>query len=216
MDKLTKGALLATIGLLVIITLYLGKGWLAGRSERIKAEQENNNLRRQVIVEREQLSADALKMREDFDRLRNESDAKLAAEIESLRKEVSARSAEADADFSALEAEKEALLESIRRKKDEEAAELTEEQRKISEAPAIAKIEAVDGGKGFVIINAGSAKGLESGVRFNIRRDKFIVGEIEITKVIDEGKSFADIDSAKIPQGLSIRMGDDVVSHPIY
>ena len=172
-------------------------------------------MRQQVLNERK-LSEDSLKLREDFDRLRSESDAKLAEEIATLRKEVSANSAAADADLSALEAEKEALLESIRRKKEEEAAELTEEQRKITEAPAIAKISAVDGGQGFVIINAGSAKGLESGVRFNIRRDKFIVGEIEVTKVIDEGKSFADIDSAKIPQGLSIRLGDDVVSHPIY
>ncbi len=213
MDKLTKGALLATISLLVIVTLYLGKGWLAGRADKVKAEQENANLRQQVIDEREQLSADSLKMREDFDRLRNESDAKLAAEIESLRKEVSANNAEADADLSALKAEKDALLESVRKEKEEE---LTAEQKKITEAPAIARIEAVDGGKGFVIINAGSAKGIESGIRFNIRRDKFIVGEIEITKVIDEGKSIADIDSAKIPQGLSLRQGDDVVSHPIY
>ena len=215
MDKLTKGALLATIGLLVIVSLYFGKGWLEGRADRLKAEEENTDLRQQVLNERK-LSEDSLKLREDFDRLRSESDAKLAEEIATLRKEVSANSAAADADLSALEAEKEALLESIRRKKEEEAAELTEEQRKITEAPAIAKISAVDGGQGFVIINAGSAKGLESGVRFNIRRDKFIVGEIEVTKVIDEGKSFADIDSAKIPQGLSIRLGDDVVSHPIY
>jgi hypothetical protein len=216
MDKLTKGALLATIGLLVIVTLYLGKGWLEGRSEMIKASQENTDLRQQVLDEQKEMSANELKMRDDLNRLRNESDAKLAAEIASLRKEVTAQSDEANADLSALEAEKEALLESIRKKKAEEEEALTEEQRKISEAPAIAKIEAVDGGKGFVIINAGSAKGLESGVRFNIRRDKFIVGEIEITKVIDEGKSIADIDSAKIPQGLSIRLGDDVVSHPIY
>ncbi|MCP4848189.1 MAG: hypothetical protein GY899_09620 [Verrucomicrobiaceae bacterium] len=213
MDKLTKGALLATIGLLVIVTLYLGKGWLAGRADKLKADQENANLRQQVIEERNQLSADTLKMREDLDRLQSESDAKLAAEIESLRKEVSVNRAESDADLSALKAEKQALLESVRKEKEEE---LTAEQRKITEAPAIAKIEAVDPGKGFVIINAGSAQGIESGVRFNIRRDKFIVGEIEITKVIDEGKSIADIDGAKIPQGLSLRQGDDVVSHPIY
>lgn len=216
MDKLTKGSLLAAIGLLVVVSLLFGKGWLESRAVVEKAELENINLRQQVLDERKQLSADSLKMREDLDRLRNESDARLAEQIATLRNEVSANSAAADADLLALEAEKEALLESIRLKKENEAAELTAEQRKITEAPAIAKVEAVDGGKGFVIINAGSAKGLESGVRFNIRRDKFIVGEIEVTKVIDEGKSIADIDSAKIPQGLSIRLGDDVVSYPIY
>ena len=212
MDKLTKGALLSTIVLLVIVSLYLGKSWLEGKAGMLKAQEENNNLRQQVIDER---NDNETRSQED-ERLRKEADAMLAGQIEALRKEVSESNAAADADLSALEAEKKALLESVRRKKEEEAAELTEEQRKISEAPAIAKIAAVDGGKGFVIINAGSAKGVESGVRFNIRRDKFIVGEIEISKVIDEGKSIAEIDGAKIPQGLSIRLGDDVVSHPIY
>ena len=212
MDKLTKGALLSTIILLVIVSLYLGKSWLEGKAGMVKAQEENNNLRQQVIAER---NDNETRLQED-ERLRKEADAMLAGQIEALRKQVSESNAAADADLSALEAEKKALLESVRRKKEAEAAELTEEQRKISEAPAIAKIAAVDGGKGFVIINAGSAKGVESGVRFNIRRDKFIVGEIEISKVIDEGKSIAEIDGAKIPQGLSIRLGDDVVSHPIY
>ena len=212
MDKLTKGALLSTIILLVIVSLYLGKSWLEGKAGMLKAQEENNNLRQQVIDER---NDNETRSQED-ERLRKEADAMLAGQIEALRKQVSESNAAADADLSALEAEKKALLESVRRKKEAEAAELTEEQRKISEAPAIAKIAAVDGGKGFVIIDAGSAKGVESGVRFNIRRDKFIVGEIEISKVIDEGKSIAEIDGAKIPQGLSIRLGDDVVSHPIY
>ena len=212
MDKLTKGALLSTIILLVIVSLYLGKSWLEGKAGMVKAQEENNNLRQQVIAER---NDNETRLQED-ERLRKEADAMLAGQIEALRKQVSESNAAADADLSALEAEKKALLESVRRKKEAEAAELTEEQRKISEAPAIAKIAAVDGGKGFVIIDAGSAKGVESGVRFNIRRDKFIVGEIEISKVIDEGKSIAEIDGAKIPQGLSIRLGDDVVSHPIY
>ena len=212
MDKLTKGALLSTIGLLVIVSLYLGKSWLEGRAGILKTQEENDNLRQQVIDER---NDNEMRLKED-ERLRKEADAMLADQIEALRKQVSESNAAADADLLALEAEKKALLESIRKKKEAEAAELTEEQRKISEAPAIAKIAAVDGGKGFVIIDAGSAKGVESGVRFNIRRDKFIVGEIEISKVIDEGKSIAEIDGAKIPQGLSIRLGDDVVSHPIY
>mgnify|MGYP001196311911 FL=1 len=212
MDKLTKGALLSTIGLLVIVSLYLGKSWLEGKAGILKTQEENDNLRQQVIDER---NDNEMRLKED-ERLRKEADAMLADQIEALRKQVSESNAAADADLSALEAEKKALLESIRKKKEAEAAELTEEQRKISEAPAIAKIAAVDGGKGFVIIDAGSAKGVESGVRFNIRRDKFIVGEIEISKVIDEGKSIAEIDGAKIPQGLSIRLGDDVVSHPIY
>ncbi len=216
MDKLTKGALVATIGLLVIVTLYMGKGWLEGTEERKKAELENNNLRQQVLDDRKQVTANERKMQDNFDRLRQEGDAKLAAEIATLRKEVDLKAAATSANLSALEAEKEAILESVRKKKEEESKALTAEQRKIREAPAIAKIKAVDGGKGFVIIDAGSAKGVESGVRFNIRRDKFIVGEIEITKVVDEGKSFADIDSAKVPQGLSIRPGDDVVGHPIY
>jgi len=216
MDKLTKGALVATIGLLVIVSLYMGKGWLEGKAEAQKAELENSNLRQQVIDERKQVTDNERKLQDDFDRIRQEGDAKLAAEIAKLRSEVDVKAAAASADLFALEAEKEAILESIRRKKEEESKALTTEQRKIREAPAIAKIAAVDGGKGFVIIDAGSAKGVESGVRFNIRRDKFIVGEIEITKVVDEGKSIADIDNAKIPQGLSIRPGDDVVSYPIY
>lgn len=216
MDKLTKGALVATIGLLVIVSLYMGKGWLEGKAEAQKAELENSNLRQQVIDERKQVTANERKLQDNFDRIRQEGDANLAAEIAKLRKEVDVKAAAASADLSALEAEKEAILESIRTKKEEESKALTAEQRKIREAPAIAKIAAVDGGKGFVIIDAGSAKGVESGVRFNIRRDKFIVGEIEITKVVDEGKSIADIDNAKIPQGLSIRPGDDVVGYPIY
>jgi seryl-tRNA synthetase len=207
MDKLTKGALLSTIALLIIVSLYLGKGWLEGRADMEEEKQKLDDLTDQLLDERKDNDA---------------ADAKLAGQIEALRKQMSTKSAAAEGKVAALQAEKEmleaenkAIVEGIRSNEDE-VVELTEEQRKISEAPAIAKIAAVDGGKGFVIIDAGSAKGLESGVRFNIRREVFIVGEIVIDKVTGEGNSIANIDGDKIPQGLSIKIGDDVVSHPIY
>ena len=121
MDKLTKGALVATIGLLVIVTLYMGKGWLEGTEERKKAELENNNLRQQVLDDRKQVTANERKMQDNFDRLRQEGDAKLAAEIATLRKEVDLKAAATSANLSALEAEKEAILESVRKKKEEES-----------------------------------------------------------------------------------------------
>ena len=208
MDKLTKGALLSTIVLLIIVSLYLGKGWLEGRADMEEEKQKIDDLTEQLLDERKDNDA---------------ADAKLAGQIEALRKQMSTTSAAAEGKVAALQAETEmleaenkAIVEGIRRGNEDEEVELTEEQRKIREAPAIAKIAKVNGGQGFVIIDAGSAKGLESGVRFNIRRDVFIVGEIVIAKVTGEGHSIADIESDKIPQGLSIRIGDDVVSHPIY
>ena len=71
-------------------------------------------------------------------------------------------------------------------------------------------------GLGFVVIDAGSSKGIEEGSRFNIRRDKFIVAEVEIYKVENADSSIGNIDSTKKPPGISIRKGDEIIGHPIF
>ena len=130
MDKLTKGALLSTIALLIIVSLYLGKGWLEGRADMEEEKQKLDDLTDQLLDERKDNDA---------------ADAKLAGQIEALRKQMSTKSAAAEGKVAALQAEKEmleaenkAIVEGIRSNEDE-VVELTEEQRKISEAPAIAK-----------------------------------------------------------------------------
>jgi cell shape-determining protein MreC len=138
--------------------------------------------------------------------------------VGAFEKQMKSASSDAANDLKAVKAERaqlsETIAKTIREKK--EAEELTPLQKKIREAPAIGKVIAVKEGLGFVVINAGSSKGIEEGSRFNIRRDKFIVAEVEINEVVDADNSIGNIDSSKQPPGISIRKGDEVIGHPIF
>ena len=138
--------------------------------------------------------------------------------IAELREEMKAASDVAAKDLAAVKAERAQLSETIANtiREKEESEELTPLQKKIREAPAIAKVIDVNEGLGFIVINAGSSKGIEEGSRFNIRRDKFIVAEVEIYKVENADSSIGNIDPAKKPPGISIRKGDEVIGYPIF
>ena len=112
------------------------------------------------------------------------------------------------------ETERETIAEKL--KGQEQTQELTPMQKKIKDAPAIAKVIAVKEGLGFVVIDAGSSKGIEKGTRFNIRRDKFIVAEVEINEVVDGSNSIGNIDADKKPPGINIREGDEVIGYPVF
>ena len=124
----------------------------------------------------------------------------------------------AAADLEAVRAERAQLTQTIAKKLDNQkkTEELTPMQKKIRDAPAIAKIIAVKEDLGFVVINAGSSRGIEKGTRFNIRRDKFIVAEVEIGEVVDSTNSIGNIDADKKPPGINIREGDEVIGYPVF
>jgi hypothetical protein len=87
---------------------------------------------------------------------------------------------------------------------------LTEEQRYVAAAPAIAKVSEVHSDLGFVIVDSGSRRKLEKGMNFALRHDGFLVGRIKITEV-DENSAVGDLVSKSVPDGVAIEKNDDVI-----
>lgn len=88
---------------------------------------------------------------------------------------------------------------------------LTSTQQLVLAAPAIAKIKTVVKDQGFLILDAGSKKGLAKGQKFQVRRDSAILAKIAIADTIEEEEAVADIDLASIPAGVSIEPGDEII-----
>lgn len=88
---------------------------------------------------------------------------------------------------------------------------LTAAQQQVLAAPAVAKIKTVVKEQGFVILDAGSKKGLAKGQKFHVRRDSAILASIAIADTIEEEEAVADIDLASIPAGVSIEPGDEII-----
>ena len=184
MDKLTKSILgitvtVTVIGVVCIMSLVMKLSEEQNKTADLIGQINEQNATRQddrvSVVEKQMNDALAEQQKENDKR------------ITQLREEIKATSNAAAKDLEAVKAERaqlsETIAKSVREKK--EAEELTPLQKKIREAPAIAKVSDVNEGLGFVVINAGSSKGIEEGSRFNIRRDKFIVAEVEIDKVVE-------------------------------
>lgn len=87
---------------------------------------------------------------------------------------------------------------------------LTQQQRLVAAAPAIAKVSEYQPQYGFVVVTAGAARKLEKGMAFALRHDGFLVGRIKITEVEDDSAVGA-LDPKSIPDGVSIEKGDDVI-----
>lgn len=218
MDKLTK----IILGITVTVTV-IGVVCVMSLVMKLSNEKEKNaNLVGQINDENTTRQDDRVgaveklmvQQQAENDKQQIENDKRIAE----LREEMNSASSDAAKDLEAVKAERaqlsETIANTIREKK--EAEELTPIQKKIREAPAIGKVTDVKEGLGFVVINAGSSKGIEKGSRFNIRRDKFIVAEVEINEVVDADNSIGNIDSSKKPPGISIRKGDEVIGHPIF
>jgi len=211
MDKLTK----IILGITVTVTV-IGVVSIMSLVMKLSDEKEKNaNLVGQINDENTTRQDDRVGA---VEKLMVQQQAENDKQIAKLREEIKVASIESANELEAVKAERAQLTETIaatvREKK--EAEELTPLQKKIREAPAIGKVTDVKEGLGFVVIDAGSSKGIEKGSRFNIRRDKFIVAEVEINEVVDADNSIGNIDSSKKPPGISIRKGDEVIGHPIF
>lgn len=217
MDKLTKiilgvGAGLVVLGVVCIMSLMMKLSVKKEENRQLSDQIKADNVARQDdkvgAVEKQMLEALAKQQLENDKRM------------EALRVEMKATASSASADLKAVKEERAQLSETIAknlREKEEKLEEkLTPLQKKIRDAPAIAKVIAVKEGLGFVVIDAGSAKGIEKGSRFNIRRDVFIVAEVEINDVVDADNSIGNIDSSKSTPGISIRTGDEVIGYPVF
>ncbi|MDC0047741.1 hypothetical protein OAL09_00195 [Verrucomicrobia bacterium] len=215
MDKLTKSILGITITITVIGVVCVISLLMKLKDEKDKTAGLIGEINVQNAARQDDRLGDVEKqMKDALAQQQIENDKRIAE----LREEMNSASSDAAKDLEAVKAERaqlsETIANTIREKK--EAEELTPLQKKIREAPAIGKVIAVKEGLGFVVINAGSSKGIEEGSRFNIRRDKFIVAEVEINEVVDADNSIGNIDSSKKPPGISIRKGDEVIGHPIF
>ncbi|MEC7357789.1 MAG: hypothetical protein VYC09_05045 [Verrucomicrobiota bacterium] len=215
MDKLTKGILgitvtVTVIGVVCIMSLVMKLSDEKDKTASLIGEIKEQNTARQD----DRVGAVEKQMKEALAQQQVENDKRIAE----IREEMKSASSSAAKDLEAVKAERAQLSETIAKtlRDKKEAEELTPLQKKIREAPAIGQVTAVKEGLGFVVINAGSSKGIEEGSRFNIRRDKFIVAEVEINEVVDADNSIGNIDSSKKPPGISIRKGDEVIGHPIF
>ena len=82
-------------------------------------------------------------------------------------------------------------------------------QVKIKSLPSIAKIKSFNADYGFVELDAGKNKNLETGMPFAIRRDAMIVGRVKIGETIEDGSSIADVNSVVL--GVVLQAGDEII-----
>ncbi len=212
MDKMTKIILASAIGITLIGVVFI-MGLVMKLST---ATTENSNLVKQITDQNSSIKDNNAEVEKQMNAALNKQKLENDLRIDQLRKEMKTATDSAAADLEAVKAERAQLTETIAEKLKKKEDELTPLQKKIREAPAIAKVVAVKEALGFVVIDAGSAKGIEKGSRFNIRRDKFIVAEVEIDEVVDSSNSIGNIDIDKKPPGINIREGDEIIGYPVF
>ena len=212
MDKMTKIILASAIGITLIGVVFI-MGLVMKLST---ATTENSNLVKQITDQNSSIKDNNAEVEKQMNAALNKQKLENDLRIDQLRKEMKTATDSAAADLEAVKAERAQLTETIAEKLKKKEDELTPLQKKIREAPAIAKVVAVKEALGFVVIDAGSAKGIEKGSRFNITRDKFIVAEVEIDEVVDSSNSIGNIDIDKKPPGINIREGDEIIGYPVF
>lgn len=93
----------------------------------------------------------------------------------------------------------------------DEPPPLTPQQRVLMGLPVIARITKVVDDQGFVVINAGTAKGLSTGMRFDVRRDASLVGRLVVSDTVEEEEAIADVVQSSVPIGILLKEGDELV-----
>jgi len=220
MDNLTKGALGATAVLaLGAVGFGFAKMTKDSNDRAERAEEANAALMQQITDDRKQREDDkAAEMQRQMAAQKEATEAQLAA----LRAEMAANAKTVAEERRIMEAERAQLTETIADTVgkggaiSEADAEMNAMQKKILEAAAIGKVVQVNEEFGFVVVGAGSANGMQPEQKYNVRRDMFIVGEIQIASVEDEKHSVGNIVPGSTQPGLSLRAGDELISHPIY
>ncbi|MEN3941824.1 hypothetical protein WJU23_11065 [Prosthecobacter sp. SYSU 5D2] len=89
---------------------------------------------------------------------------------------------------------------------------LTPLQKQVLAAPAVATVKTVVREQGFIIIDAGSAKGLVKGQKFEVRRANAILARVTLTDAIEENEAVADLDFSSIPAGVNLEPGDELIA----
>lgn len=87
---------------------------------------------------------------------------------------------------------------------------LTPRQRQIAAAPSLAEVKHYEKDYGFVAITAGTARKIEIGMGFAIRRGNAIIARVKVTEV-EDGSAVASVDSRSVPPGVIIEVGDEVI-----
>ncbi len=90
---------------------------------------------------------------------------------------------------------------------------LNEKQLRLKNLPAIAKVKTFNEQHSFVVIDAGTNRGLEKGMKFSVRRDAMLIGKAVIGETVDNAESVADIDPKSIPVGVVLQAGDELVQY---
>ena len=84
-------------------------------------------------------------------------------------------------------------------------------QVKIKNLAVVARIKNYDEKHGFVELDAGKNRQLETGMVFDIRRDAVLVGKVTIGETVEEAVSIADVDLKSVPLGVVLKKGDEIV-----
>jgi hypothetical protein len=93
-----------------------------------------------------------------------------------------------------------------------ESGELTTTQKRIKEAPSIAKIQQYLPDQGFAVIDAGTARGLKTGQTYAVRRGHFIVAKkVEVGETVEESQAILGVNASSLPPGETLRPGDEVI-----
>lgn len=203
---------LSIVSLAVTLVLFLAAIFLGvqNRAETVRNRERIEALQKQMdtqapsagpSVEAELIAARAAEA--------EKTNAQVAAEavIEGKDREIEALKAQLEAQA----AEAATLNDKVDEIQGVATQPLTEMQRKIGSMPAIAKVLEVVKEGGFVILNAGRNRRLETGAEFYIRRGHYIIGKLTIGSTVEEAQCVADVDPASVPAGYHVEAGDDVI-----
>lgn len=91
-------------------------------------------------------------------------------------------------------------------------AGLSDSQRRIQEAPAIATVQQYLPDQGFAVIDAGSARGLKTGQVYAVRRGPYIIAKkVEVGETVEESQSVIGVNASALQPGESLKPGDEVI-----
>ena len=93
----------------------------------------------------------------------------------------------------------------------EAAMALTAQQSHVLTLPAIARVKEVHLNEGFVVIDAGTARQMEAGMKFDVRRGASLVGRVALTDAMEANEAIADILPLSSPVGIALKEGDELV-----
>jgi hypothetical protein len=91
---------------------------------------------------------------------------------------------------------------------------LTAQQRQVAKSAVVARVTDVKLKEGFVVVDAGSDKGLAPGQMFDVRRANGLVGRVKISGTVAEAEAIADVIPGATPPGVKIESGDELVKMP--